>query len=54
MVECGGLENRWARERLEGSNPSLSAMVNAEPAFLWDAGFFLQRVRDSNPVKVRS
>ena len=25
-VECGGLENRWARERLEGSNPSLSAM----------------------------
>lgn len=24
-------------------------MVNTKPAFLWDAGFFLQRVRHSNP-----
>ncbi len=25
MDECGGLENRWAREGLVGSNPTLSA-----------------------------
>ena len=25
MVECDGLENRWARERLVGSNPTPSA-----------------------------
>ena len=38
-VECGGLENRWARERLEGSNPSLSAMRLARPAPLWCRAF---------------
>ena len=25
MAECGGLENRWARKRPVGSNPTLSA-----------------------------
>ena len=25
MVDCGGLENRWARKGPGGSNPSLSA-----------------------------
>ena len=28
MVEGGGLENRWARERLLGSNPSPSATLH--------------------------
>ena len=27
MVERGGLENRCARKRTEGSNPSLSAII---------------------------
>gem|GEM_PF-4608060 len=29
MVERGGLENRCARKRTEGSNPSLSATLKA-------------------------
>ena len=29
-------------------------MMNTKPAFFLDAVFFLQRERDSNPVKVRS
>ena len=31
MVERGGLENRCARKRTEGSNPSLSAIPNFDP-----------------------
>ena len=28
MVDCGGLENRWARKGPGGSNPSPSAMLS--------------------------
>ena len=32
MVECGGLENRWGRKTLGGSNPPPSASVtNSNP-----------------------
>ena len=30
VVEWDGLENRWTRERSEGSNPSLSVMSDLE------------------------
>ncbi len=35
MVEWGGLENRYARKRIEGSNPSLSATL-FDIVCLWD------------------
>ncbi len=28
MADCGGLENRWARKRPVGSNPTLSAIID--------------------------
>ena len=28
MAESGGLENRYTRKRIEGSNPSLSAILS--------------------------
>ena len=31
MVECGGLENRWARKGPGGSNPSSSAIFRTNP-----------------------
>ena len=36
MVDCGGLENRWARKGPGGSNPSLSA-ISVFSQF-WTAG----------------
>ena len=38
-VECGGLENRWARKGSGGSNPSLSAKKNPSTSlkdFFWE------------------
>ena len=34
MVDCGGLENRWACKRPVGSNPTLSAILSYDISYL--------------------
>ena len=38
MVECAGLENRYGRSSIEGSNPSLSAVYAETPAYTGSFG----------------
>jgi hypothetical protein len=46
VVECDGLENRYTRKGIEGSNPSFSANPHAF-GFEWQATFGLTHEAES-------
>ena len=48
MAECGGLENRYPRKGIEGSNPSLSARKSKPPK---PGGFIFCALRDAKDSK---